>query len=79
VGQAKRRGTFEQRKQAAIENTPKPLNEEDKQEIKKYLDKLKEMEHSSSRKLVNTWWDRTKLGERILTKSARYDEEVVKA
>jgi len=74
MGQAKQRGSFEDRKQAAIAAQPKPLSEETKQQMRNHIKKLGEQEENTARQLIRAHVKHTRMDERILNSAATQNE-----
>jgi hypothetical protein len=68
MGAANRRGTYEERKEAAIKQAAdeKPLSEEDREAIRQHLEKLTVKERESAMKLISVYTTRTQFFDRIL-------------
>lgn len=74
MGEAKKRGTFEQRKQEAIDSAPKPLSEKDRADITAHLEKLAEQEVASTKMMAASHIKHTQFYERILNSAATQGE-----
>lgn len=70
MGEAKKRGSLEQRKQEAIANEPKPLSEEVKQEMRDHIKMLGKKEEDAARQLIPAYIRYTRMYDRILNSAA---------